>query len=99
MVDELALSQAIAGDKIAGAGLDVFESEPLPPDHQLIHTKNTVLSMHSAGVTEDSAPRYFSITMENTIQVLNGEEPFNIINHSEVLTSFTDRSSCSSERR
>lgn len=99
LVDESALSQAIAGDKIAGAGLDVFESEPLPPDHQLIHTKNTVLSMHSAGVTEDSAPRYFSITMENTIQVLNGEEPFNIINHSEVLTSFTDRSSCSSERR
>jgi phosphoglycerate dehydrogenase-like enzyme len=49
VVDERALCHALATEKIAGAGLDVFEYEPLPPESQLLHLENVILTPHIAG--------------------------------------------------
>jgi glyoxylate/hydroxypyruvate reductase A len=49
IIDEAALSQALVERRIAGAILDVFASEPLPPDHPLWDLPNTVVTPHIAG--------------------------------------------------
>lgn len=54
LVDENALIDALNGGKIAGAGLDVFEQEPLPADSALLQTKNLVVSPHIAASTEQA---------------------------------------------
>jgi D-3-phosphoglycerate dehydrogenase len=48
IVDEEALCDALDRGHLAGAALDVFEREPLPPDHRLLRTKNLVLTPHLA---------------------------------------------------
>ena len=52
--DEAALAEALAAKRIAGAGLDVWEDEPPPPDHPLMQFDNVLLSPHTAGVTRES---------------------------------------------
>ncbi len=54
VVDEEALLRALREGWIAGAALDVFEQEPLPPDHPLISMENVVLTPHIAGYTWES---------------------------------------------
>ena len=53
-MDEQALVKALREGWIAGAALDVFEQEPLPPDHPLINMENVVLTPHIAGYTWES---------------------------------------------
>ena len=50
-VDEAALIRALRAGWIAGAGLDVFEHEPLPPDSPLWDMANVIITGHYAGVT------------------------------------------------
>jgi phosphoglycerate dehydrogenase-like enzyme len=54
IVDEPALVRALAEGWIAGAGLDVFDQEPLPPDHPLLHEPRATLSPHLGYVTDDN---------------------------------------------
>ncbi len=54
IVDEQALCDALEGDRLAGAALDVFETEPLPQDHRLRHTKNLVLTPHLGASTKEA---------------------------------------------
>jgi phosphoglycerate dehydrogenase-like enzyme len=49
VVDEAALVRALADGRLAGAGLDVFAEEPLPPDHALWRLHNVILSPHVGG--------------------------------------------------
>jgi phosphoglycerate dehydrogenase-like enzyme len=49
VVDEAALVRALAGERLAGAGLDVFAEEPLPSDHALWRLDNVILSPHVGG--------------------------------------------------
>ena len=49
MVDEPALVEALAGKRIAGAALDVFSQEPLPPDHPFWSMQNVIITTHQGG--------------------------------------------------
>ena len=54
LINEAALMEAIKGGKVAGAALDVFEQEPLPPDHPLLGLEQVILTPHLAASTEEA---------------------------------------------
>jgi phosphoglycerate dehydrogenase-like enzyme len=64
IVDEAALREALQEGRIAGAGLDVFSQEPLPPDDPWRSTPRTVLTPHLGYVTQDTYARFFPQTVE-----------------------------------
>jgi len=71
-LDESALIEALTKKKIAGAILDVFQQEPLPPDHPFWNTPNLLLTFHtSAPSLPDDIARLF---IENYRHYINGEE-------------------------
>lgn len=74
LVDEAALIQALRQGRIAGAGLDVFESEP-PAGSPLLGLENVVLSPHVAGLSEDAIRRMAAMCVDNILHVLRGEDP------------------------
>jgi phosphoglycerate dehydrogenase-like enzyme len=59
LVDQPALIAALREGRIAGAGLDVYDQEPLPPDHPILSAPNTVLTPHLGYVTEENYRIYF----------------------------------------
>jgi phosphoglycerate dehydrogenase-like enzyme len=73
IVDEAALIQALQARTIAGAGLDVFDQEPLPPGHPLTLLDNTILVPHIGYVTEDQYRVRYRETVENVAAYLKGE--------------------------
>ena len=75
VVDEKALYRALREDWIAGAGLDVFEDEPINPDSPLLTLDNVVFAPHIAGTTKECRRRCALLAVENTIRVLKGEKP------------------------
>jgi phosphoglycerate dehydrogenase-like enzyme len=79
IIDEKALVEALQTKKIAGAGLDVFDEEPLPLDHPLRHLPNIVITPHIGYVTEDTYKIFFHQTVENIKAFLDGT-PIRVIN-------------------
>ena len=82
VVEEPALVKALQEKKIAGAGLDVFETEPLPKESPLMKMENVVLLPHSASYSTpafDLAP--INIALE-VARVLTGKLPKNVVNKS-----------------
>ena len=79
MVDEEALTKALAQGRIAGAGLDVFAQEPLPPDHPLKKLDNVVLSPHTSSMTPEATLRGLEMAAENVAAFLAGK-PGNVVN-------------------
>ncbi len=65
IVDEKALVEALQSGQIALAGLDVYEKEPLPPDHPLLTLPNVVASAHAGGNTADNTERMARYVMDN----------------------------------
>jgi phosphoglycerate dehydrogenase-like enzyme len=78
IVNEADLVQALLTNRIAGAGLDVFETEPLPPDSPLFAMPNVVLSPHSAGITPEATEAGLALAIENVFSFLAGR-PTNVV--------------------
>lgn len=80
IVDTEALYRALHAKRIAGAGLDVFEGEPLRADSPLRTLENVYLSPHTAGSTADARRLSGAAAAENLIRALRGERPDGIVN-------------------
>lgn len=74
IMDENALIKALQEKKIAGAGLDVTEQEPLPADHPLFSMPNVILTPHYAPTTREAAYGVARMAAENLIHYFAGEE-------------------------
>jgi D-3-phosphoglycerate dehydrogenase len=73
IVDEAAMLAALRDKKIAGAGLDVFDVEPLPLDHPLRKMDNVVLTPHLGYVTEQGYRHYFNGVIEDIRAFFDGK--------------------------
>ncbi len=73
LVDEKALVSALRSGRIGGAGLDVFETEPLPSDSPLWDMENVIIAPHTAGYTPEYVGRSFEIFLDNFPRYLAGE--------------------------
>jgi phosphoglycerate dehydrogenase-like enzyme len=72
IIDEAALIQALQEKRIAGAGLDAFDQEPLPSDHVLRKLDNVVITPHLGYVSEESYKIFFGDMVENIVAYLAG---------------------------
>jgi (S)-sulfolactate dehydrogenase len=72
IIDEAALAESLASGHLAGAALDVFETEPLPAGSPLAGVPNLVLTPHIAGVTRESNARVSALIAERVAQALTG---------------------------
>jgi phosphoglycerate dehydrogenase-like enzyme len=72
IVDEGALIAALRERRIAGAGLDVFEPEPLPVDHPFLQLDNTLITPHLGYVTNETYERFYGEAVEDILGFLNG---------------------------
>lgn len=79
VVDEGALIRALDEHWIAGAGLDVFATEPLPSESRLWGLANVILSPHISGGMEGYAMRTTELFVENLRRYLNGKRLFNVV--------------------
>jgi D-3-phosphoglycerate dehydrogenase / 2-oxoglutarate reductase len=75
VVDEAALIDALAHNRIGGAGLDVFESEPLPPDSPLRTLDNVIITSHYAWYSEGAIRELKETAAREVLRVLRGEPP------------------------
>ena len=75
IVDEAALIEALENGRLAGAGLDVTDPEPVAPDSPLFKLPNVIVTPHYAPTTVESATRVSKIAAENINAVLAGQEP------------------------
>ena len=73
IIDEAALLAALRDKKIAGAGLDTFDVEPLPLDHPLRKMDNVVLTPHLGYVSEQNYKHYFAGVAEDIRGFLDGK--------------------------
>jgi len=88
--DEKALYDALRDKRIAGAGLDVWDKEPPPPDHPLLQFDNVLASPHTAGVTHEARENMGRIAAEQMLDALDGKRPPRLINP-EVWPAYVKR--------
>ena len=80
VVDEPALIKALQEKWIAGAGLDVFEKEPVDPDNPLLQMDNVVVTPHSASYSDVAFELPRITVLQEIIRVLKGRWPKNVVN-------------------
>ena len=83
IVKEEALIEALQEGRIAGAGLDVFETEPVEPDNPLLQMENVVVTPHSAGTTWNTWCRRAEFAYQNMERVLEDEPPLALVQEDE----------------
>ena len=79
IVDEAALWEALEGNRIGGAGLDVVPQEPLPGDHPLWNMENVVITPHTAGGSPNRDGRCVALFCENLRRYLDGRPLTSVI--------------------
>ena len=79
LVDQAALIESLRKGGIAGAGLDVFEEEPLPPDSPLWGMENVVITSHYAGLSPRYSERLWTLFRVNFARYLAGEPLANTV--------------------
>jgi D-3-phosphoglycerate dehydrogenase / 2-oxoglutarate reductase len=84
IVDEEALAEAIENETIAGAGLDVLESEPPDEDNPLLELDSVVFTPHVGGLTEESLQQAATRAAANVRRVYDGDLPETTVNADEV---------------
>jgi D-3-phosphoglycerate dehydrogenase len=80
VVDDAALIEALASGHVGGAALDVFVTQPLPPDHPYLGFDTVIVTPHMAGITEESMMRMGIGAIEEALRVLSGDLPVNLRN-------------------
>jgi len=80
IVDLADLTAALEAKEIAGAGLDVFETEPLPAEHPLWAMENVIITPHIAGYSPRVSERHLATLLDNVGRFSRGEELLNIVN-------------------
>ena len=73
VVDQAALLEALHNETIRGAGLDVFDLEPLPENHPLADLPNVVITPHSGGVTAEALETGLRLAVDNVFAALRGK--------------------------
>ncbi|PLS18643.1 bifunctional glyoxylate/hydroxypyruvate reductase B [Bacillus sp. M6-12] len=89
VVDQVALIQSLKNGTIFGAGLDVFEQEPLEHKSELLSMENVVLLPHIGSATKETRSRMVDHGIKNLQQALQGETPMNLLNPSVLETDGT----------
>jgi D-3-phosphoglycerate dehydrogenase len=79
VIDERALVEALEAGEIAGAGLDVLESEPPGPDNPLLDRDDVVLTPHAGWYSEESRADVSAGVAEGVVAALRGETPSNVL--------------------
>ena len=80
VVDQDSLVEALDSGHLRGAGLDVTDPEPLPPNHPLLHRPNVLVTPHVASATLEGRRRIFLAALAQMVAVLDGEQPEHLIN-------------------
>ena len=78
IIEENALLEALRSGSVAGAGLDVYHQEPLPPDHPLLDLDNVLLTPHVAFNTPQATEALLDISIDNIVHYFRGE-PINVV--------------------
>ena len=79
LIDEAALVEALQQGWIKGAGMDVFEQEPLPADHPLLQQEDVILTPHSSGYTPDTPRRRMEAVVANVERIAKGLPPGDLV--------------------
>lgn len=80
IIDESALIKALKEKWLAGAGLDVFVTEPLPSDNELWEMTNTIISPHCCGRLDDTDSLVVDLFCQNLTRYLSGRRLINLVN-------------------
>jgi glyoxylate reductase/gluconate 2-dehydrogenase len=80
VVDEAALIRALQEKRIAGAGLDVFEQEPIEKNHPFLSMPNVVTLPHIGSATRQTRAKMAMKAAENMVAILQGQQPVNLVN-------------------
>ncbi len=80
VVDETALIAALQAGRLAGAGLDVFEREPVDPQNPLLHMESVVALPHVGSATEATRQAMVDLAADNLLAVLQGKPPLTPVN-------------------
>jgi D-3-phosphoglycerate dehydrogenase len=82
LIDEAVLLEHLRGGLMAGAGLDVLESEPPARDHPLLANERVILTPHSAAFSSAALERVRKSAVDAVVRVLTGQQPLHVVNPS-----------------